>query len=72
MFWLSPFIVEFKACIKGLTCWNASVAGAVAGVCGCRWLRFLVLLSDMYDNTWLEIGVFDWFVIGWLWDTTAD
>ena len=34
---------------KGLTGSNAAVAVAVGGVCECGWLRFLVLLSVLYD-----------------------
>ena len=28
---------------------TAAVAVAAAGVCGCGWLRFLVVLRDLYD-----------------------
>ncbi|CAG7885173.1 unnamed protein product [Brassica rapa] len=34
---------------KGLTGLTAAVAVAVAGVCGCGWLRFLAVLRDSYD-----------------------
>ena len=35
--------------IKGLTGSTAAVVVAVAGVCGCGWLRFLAVLRDLYD-----------------------
>ncbi|WZZ31151.1 hypothetical protein YC2023_014552 [Brassica napus] len=41
--------VNYLLTSKGLTGLTAAVAVAVAGVCGCGWLRFLTVLRDLYD-----------------------